>query len=156
MRSELGDIWDRWTVGNLIVIPTNGFINKNGKAVMGKGLAYDAKTKFPTLPISLGASLKAMGNHVFVWKKFGLITFPVKHNWWEIADLNLIEQSAKELASIKFDDKEYPIYIPLVGCGNGELNEKDVIPILQKYLDDKFILIKEYKSMLVIRGNDKI
>jgi len=37
---------------------------------------------------------------VFYFPEYGLITFPVKHNWWEAADLDLIDRSARELLRI--------------------------------------------------------
>ena len=68
------------------------------------------------------------------------------HNWWEEADLALIEISAKSLKEIMHYNLsliQTPIYVPWVGCGNGKLDKKDVRPILEKYLseEDKFIVI---------------
>lgn len=49
LKEITGDIWDFWNRGHYIVIPTNGSVKKNGEAVMGKGLALQAKEKISEL-----------------------------------------------------------------------------------------------------------
>jgi hypothetical protein len=119
-------------------ITTNGTIKKNGEAVMGRGCALEAKEKYPNVPIWLGAKLKATGNHVY-WLTSNVYSFPVKHHWRENADLNLIEQSAIEISAII---RHSTVVLPRPGCGNGGRDwEKEVKPILEPILDDKFIVI---------------
>jgi len=145
------DIWKYWEKGNWIVITTNGNIKKNGEAVMGRGLALEAKQRFPDLPKQLGERLREYGNKVFTFTKFRIITFPVKHKWYEKADLKLIEESCKGLNTIfqyNLSGIPTPIYLSKVGCGNGKLNWKDVKPILEKYLDERFIICEREKQDL--------
>jgi hypothetical protein len=147
MKEIKGNIWDFHDVTKTwIVIPTNGFVKNTGECVMGRGLALDAKLRFPDLPFELGARIKEYGNVVFTFWDYHIITFPVKHNWWEEADLALVEQSAKDLKEIlryNLSQIQTPIYVPWVACGNGKRKKNDVRPILEKYLDeeDKFIVI---------------
>jgi len=74
-----------------------------------------------------------------------LLFFPTKHNWWEKSDLVLIEESTRQLRDF-FDNviSEYPvpIYLPRPGCSNGGLDWEDVKPILEKYLDDRFVVVQ--------------
>lgn len=129
--------------GYWIVIPTNGFVNKKGECTMGAGLALQAKQKWEDLPKELGDRIKEYGNVVFTFHKYGIITFPVKHNWWEDADPKLIEDTCKDLLRIfeyNLSGIPLPLYLPKVGCGNGKLEWKDVEPILAKYLDERFIV----------------
>lgn len=136
------NIWDYWKNGYMIVIPTNGTIKKDGSCVMGKGLALQAKQYIHNIEYILGEAIETEGNKVFVLKDAKIITFPVKHNWWEKADLNLIEQSAKELKKLATHCPDFlPIILPKVGCGNGQLKWKEVEPILNKYLTDGFTLV---------------
>lgn len=69
----------------------------------------------------------------------------MKHNWWEKADTSLIEQSTLQLKDF-FDTiiggYPTPIYLVRPGCGNGQLDWKDVKPILEKYLDDRFTIVE--------------
>ena len=144
MREETGDIWEAYNAGCWIVIPTNGFVRNDGTAVMGRGLAWQAKERFPILQLDLGERLKEYGNHVFVFSRYRIITFPVKHKWMEDANVNLIQRSCMELMKVVEDAHgvfSLPIYIPRVGCGNGKLDWNNVKPILASSLDDRFIVI---------------
>ncbi len=144
MKEINDNIWKLWQKGAMIVIPTNGFVKNNGEAVMGRGLAYQASLRFPELPNALGYNIKMYGNKVFIFPQENLFTFPVKHNWWEEANLQLIESSAIQLQQLinKIELKiPYPIYIPHVGCGNGKLDWIKVKPIIEKYLDNEKVII---------------
>ena len=143
MREATGNIWR--LACDAIVIPTNGDVNRHGAAVMGRGLARQAAQRWPLLPKVLANLLREHGNHVMdVWKPRRLptlLTFPVKHHWHESAELDLIERSAQELVAL-VDRLEYrQVALPRVGCGNGALDWKDVQPILERHLDDRFILV---------------
>ena len=143
MQEINGNLWDFHKKGFWIVIPTNGFVKTNCEAVMGRGLALQAKQKFPEISSELGISLKECGNKIAIFYKYYLLTFPVKHNWWEKADILLIEKSTKVLKNLLDEEDcriKTPIYLPRVGCGNGMLNWKDVKQILEKHLDERFII----------------
>jgi len=144
MREEQGDIWEAYNAGLWIVIPTNGDWRKDGACVMGRGLALQTKERFPCFPYDLGERLREYGNVVFTFQRYRIITFPVKHHWNEMADLHLIEESAKALQEIfkyNLSGIPTPIYLPRVGCGNGKLDWKNVKPILEATLDNRFIII---------------
>lgn len=139
MRNVLGkNLWDLHSQGKYITITTNGFVKRDGSCVMGAGIAEQAKTKFVELPRQLGKAIQQHGNNVFRWDEYRLFTFPVKHVWWEKADLELIRRSLVQLAVLSTDLDE--IGVVQVGCGNGKLNWSDVKPLMEKYLDDKFVL----------------
>lgn len=149
MQEIKGDIWDYHcgagsdTRKNWLVIPTNGYINRSGKGVMGKGLALQSAERFPDLPWYLGVKLKQNGNHVYKFHRWQLFTFPVKVNWWEDAILPLINQSAEELMDLTRVDLGMKIYLPRVGCGNGRLRWEQVQPILGPILaDDRFTIVE--------------
>lgn len=128
---------DLWTVPDTdaIVITTNGFIKKNGEAVMGRGCALEAVKKYPQLAKTLANHIKACGNVVGVTgyvksqqpvPKKGMkvlfppiIFFPVKHNWWERADLDLIRQSRDKLIELVNNARFKKVIVPRPGVGNG-------------------------------------
>jgi len=95
-----GNIWDYYDKGNWIVITTNGTIKQNGECVMGRGVALDAKIRFPEFPLKLGYMIEHAGNIVADFPKYRIITFPVKNNWFEKADINLIEKSCRALKEL--------------------------------------------------------
>lgn len=137
-----GDLWDY--PADIRCITTNGFVKKNGECVMGRGCAFEAKTRWPELPRQLGNILKINGNVVSFLRDFPdnpLLSFPVKHNWWERADIALIEKSARDLRTLIDGLGANVVVLPRPGCGNGQLNWDDVRPILAPILDDRFHVI---------------
>ena len=146
MKEVKGDIWDYHKQGKYIVIPTNGTVKINGEAVMGRGLALQAKLKFPCIPRTIGKYLGILGTVPIVFQDIKVLTFPVKYNWFEKADVTLIEESCKHLVYMWYHCKE-EVYLPRVGCGNGRLDWKDVKPILEKYLDDRFIIVNNEEEV---------
>jgi hypothetical protein len=147
MKEVTGNLWTY--PADVRVITTNGFVKKDGKAVMGRGCALEAAKRWPTLPYELGKNLKIVGNVPVRLRQdaagAALYTFPVKHHWYQKADLALIKQSAKLLVD-KLDplypnDGGHVIVIPRPGCGNGQLRWEDVKPVLEPIFDDRFHII---------------
>lgn len=152
MLETHGNLWELADGCDALVITTNGFVRKDGQAVMGRGIAKEAAEFYPELPKQLGRDLKTNGNHCYVYsglEEYDIVTFPVKPVWgpngipgWKTkAEIPLIIQSAKEL--VRFADKYdwVDVLLPRPGCGNGNLNWKDVRPILGKILDDRFTAV---------------
>jgi hypothetical protein len=143
MIDVYGDLFEY--SASAIAITTNGFVRKDGRAVMGAGCAKEAADLWPGLPLAVGASIIANGNHVFCFKNWvgmkDLITFPVKHHWHQPADLALIERSCKE-AMEAADREDWEIcVVPRPGCGNGQLSYDIVGPFIAGILDDRFHII---------------
>lgn len=170
MKEIKGDIWSFHKDNNWVVIPTNGNVTKLTEAVMGKGLALQAKKKFPELPRELGEKLAYYGNTVNIFPKYRLITVPTKQDFKEDSTLDLLTKSLNELkicldflfmenfsstiAECLFDKngdviieqvkKVNAVYIPQLGCGAGHLNWKDVKKLITKTLkDDRIVLVSK-------------
>ena len=110
-----------------ICITTNGTVKKNGECVMGRGNALTAKEIYPDLPKIIGDGIERLGNRVFWFEKYRLFTFPVKHNYYEKADMNLIKRSIDQLTGLMaYYEIEEKVYLPRPGCYNGKLNWNDV------------------------------
>lgn len=155
MLEERGNIWHKQ--GDAICIATNGFVKKNGNAVMGRGIAKEASIKFPDLPYYLGRRIDKQGNHLHVfweldrhydgeegteWSR-DIVCFPVKHKWFEEADLELIKRSCKELMSWADQVATYwqRILLPRPGCGNGRLDWDCVREEIEPLLDDRVVVV---------------
>jgi hypothetical protein len=152
MEETTGNLWDRYDqlkAHEWVLITTNGFIKRTGECVMGRGVARDAALRFPTLPAMLGTRIRERGNVVQFFPEQRLITFPVKHNWYEPANLDLIRVSSRalrdEISKAAFirtafntahSGLDLPgierIYMPRPGCGNGKLLWRDVKPVLDE------------------------
>lgn len=144
MREVKGDIWKFYEAGNWICITTNGTVRKDGCAVMGRGVALDASMKIPGLQRALGQRLLSYGNKVHVFEHSRIVTFPVKHNWYDKqADLALIRVSAAELLRRwKYKISPSPIYLPRPGCGNGRLRWDDVRTVIAPILGKDFCVVQ--------------
>lgn len=140
MKEVFGNLWE---FDGIIAITTNGFVKRVGTCVMGRGCAKQATIRFPGLPHKLGTRISAEGNHVFYFPEHRLITFPVKHTWWEVADLGLIERSARELLKlIEVKKIKEAVYLPRPGCGNGRLKWEGVKKLLSPILkSDQFHIV---------------
>jgi len=127
-----------------ICITTNGKIKKDGRAVMGAGIALKANKRYQ-LDEHLGEKLKKYGNHVFDLGCYGsgfhIATFPTKNHWRGKSSKKLIEQSAAELVQLADKLKLTKVYLPKPGCQNGHLNWEEVKGIIEKHFDDRFIVI---------------
>lgn len=138
MKEAFGDLWE--FVADTRVITTNGTIKKNGEAVMGRGCAHEAKQRYKTVAYQLGCDILKYGN-VPGYLRTNLATLPVKHNWWERADLELIEESTRKLVDLVNWTGAESIVMPRPGCGNGGLDWSEVKPIIEPLLDDRFTVI---------------
>ena len=118
MIEVVGNLWD--SEADVRVITTNGSVKKNGEAVMGRGCALEAKQRWPALAATLGTYITRFGNRVTYFQDYNLFTFPVKHEWMQKADIDLIKLSAEQLSLHALHSWEV-ILMPRPGCGNGGL-----------------------------------
>lgn len=142
-----GDIFEMFESGeyDAICITTNGIIGSNGLAVMGAGVALEAKKRFNGIDTKLATCLEHIGNHVHVLgrvKSGGrIISFPTKIHWRDNSNIKLIKRSAEELMRI-VNDREYnKVLITRVGCGNGGLSWSYVKEQISKIIDDRIIIV---------------
>lgn len=146
MLEEFGDFWH--IRGDLFCVTTNGATRISGDAVMGKGVALQARRKYPDIEIELGKLIRLYGNHVF-HLGHRIISFPTKHHWRQDSDIKLIKRSATELVMLLENNPVRRVLLTRPGCGNGNLKWDDVKPAIQDILgDDKFIIIynTQYKK----------
>ena len=97
MLEVTGNIWSYLGKADVICVTTNGIIRTDGTAVMGRGIALQAKQKFPDIEKLLASQLKTYGNTpAFLMN--GCISpnitqiwsFPTKNHWRDPSDLSLI------------------------------------------------------------------
>jgi hypothetical protein len=157
MKTEIGNLWDHHDRGRWVVVTTNIGWKKDGSNPMGAGIAKQAANRFPDLPAVYGPRCKKYGEDTAVWPFVPgkLILFPTKPlnpdqpwlSWKSDSDYSLIERSAKQLVKLvdilRQRGKFLPVVmLPMVGCGNGNLEPRRVVRLLEKYLDDTFTLVE--------------
>jgi hypothetical protein len=140
MLEALGDIWEHADRGAVIVITASGSLTRDGRAVLGRGVARQALLRFPGIAQKLGRLLAEQGSHVF---DLGgcLASFPVEETAWSQPDLRIIARSAEELRRLADRSGWQRVVVPRPGCGGGGLAWKDVQPLLAPWFDDRFTVI---------------
>lgn len=141
MIEVTGNLWE--FPAQYRVVTTNGSIRANGYGEMGAGCALEARIRFPDMPKLLGRSLGVGGNRVVFWKEYDLITFPVKHQFYQNAQLDLIAKSVRELHVLEEALNHPVIVMPRAGCGYGHLQWEDVKPLLQGLPDNIHVITWE-------------
>lgn len=149
MHEVEGNLWD-WVPNSshvdARVVTTNGSVNVKGEAVMGKGTALQARSKFPELAVLLGQKLKKHGNHVFKFRIGNdyIVTFPTKRNWYDRkSDESLIAQSFQELRLMVKAMEWEVVVMPKPGAGVGGLDWNNLKHYLnlERSLDHRFFVI---------------
>lgn len=144
MIERHSDLWEMHRVpGHLVCISVNGCVKRNGCAVMGAGCAKQATQIHLGIAKQFGDYLKKRGNQPGVLEGNGwqLGVLPVKHNWWERADLKLIEDSVRWLMDNDCGDVTF--HVPRLGCGNGGRDwETEVRPLMVE-LGDNVVVHRE-------------
>ncbi len=100
-----------------ICITTNGLVKRDGRAVMGAGIALQAEKKVKGCEVILGKKITQSENHVYPFgeripllfkprpssishRTQQLISFPTKNDWRNPSEISLIEQSCQELLKL--------------------------------------------------------
>jgi len=141
ITADLWDLYLRKKDRDVIVIPTNGSVTRGGLAVMGRGLALDVSNLYPHFRKQFGQKLLENGNVVQYFPHEHFMTFPVKSVWYKDAELAIIERSCQQLNMLTTLYTFDHVYVPRVGCGNGNLQWREVKPILEKYLDRRYTFV---------------
>lgn len=147
MILERGDMWDVFGKTDLFLITTNPIRRKDGAVVMGRGIAKQAKDRFPQLPYDLGKVLEdeETFSEADVVGSIGeydgqmLGFFMVKDHWREPAKYSIIDRSSNHLKAIAefYPKLRYDLNFP--GIGNGKLKREDVLPLLERLPDNVHI-----------------
>jgi hypothetical protein len=137
------DIWQYSGSGPAVIaITTNGSVARNGKAIIGRGVARQAVERYGSLAETLGTLISRNGNHVH---KLGnsLVSFPVEETAWSYPDLRIIARSAAELRAMADSSGWQQIIVPRPGCGGGGLSWPEVKPVLEPWFDERFIVTQQ-------------
>jgi hypothetical protein len=148
----VGDLWERYDAGAWACITTNGDVNTRWQAIMGRGVALQAKQRLPALPRVLGQKLLEQGNAVYWFPEWRLFTFPTKHSWRDRnSDIQLIANSVLQLAAVLrglevvgYDLRE--IVLPRPGCGAGGLRWADVQPFCAQLPDYVHVICPPHEA----------
>ncbi len=137
-----GDMWTAYSTADLFLITTNSTLRQDGALVMGRGIARQARDRFPGLDRVLGRQIQTVCGSLGV---YGLLISPrwrpgagpgrlgcfqVKQHWQQAARLPLIRRSAAALTWWARYHADCQIHLNFPGIGNGGLHKTAVLPLL--------------------------
>ena len=154
---EVGDMWSAWEESDLFLITTNGSFTASGKLVMGRGIARQARDRFPGLDAALAKTLRVPSRRYGLpcgmnprsdcglcsrgipqgllvsprWPEAKLGLFQVKLRYWEDADLELIRLSTEMLLAWLKEHPDQRVDLNFPGIGCGKLSLDVVRPIIE-------------------------
>lgn len=152
MILECGNMWDIFGKTDLFYITTNPIRRHDGAVVMGRGIAKEAKDRYPDLPYIFGRRLDYLTLPDAEFRYTGWIGrfdeqtvcyFMVKDHWRSEARLDYIDASCKALIADNMS-RGIPggymhstrIDLNFPGIGNGKLKREDVLPIIEQLPDN--------------------
>lgn len=119
--------------------------------VMGAGLALVHKAIFPRMYQTYRNYCKAgqfKAGQLWVWDqswKWQVLNFPTKRHWRDWSEIPLIEMGLMNLVRTYQERGITSLAIPLLGCQNGHLKEKDVLPVMEKWLGQMNIPVEIWR-----------
>jgi hypothetical protein len=78
MKEIKGDIWKLYDQGKWVVIPTNMTLNRLNYAVMGAGIALEAKNRKPNIIRLYGGQLSIEPRKIYIIVPYRMILVPTK------------------------------------------------------------------------------
>lgn len=150
MLYRRGNMWSVYQESDLFLITTNSYVRKDGELVMGRGIALEAKRRYPKLAKSAGDWLTKNG---LVNDFYGIMVdimdgplglFQVKYHFADQADLSIISNSCQMLADWISETQLEKVNINYPGIGAGRLMKSQVSPILEQHLKDLPVTVWEY------------
>jgi len=132
----------KYIEGDIFNSPAQVLVNTvNTVGVMGKGIALSFKKLYPDM---FTAYRKECDKHRLVIGKLMLwygpdhwvLMFPTKEHWRNPSKIEYIEKGLMAFTRRYADYNITSVAFPRLGCGNGELDWKEVKPVMEKYLKD--------------------
>lgn len=146
MNFVIGNMWNDYSTADLFLITTNAFITKEGKLVMGAGIAKEARDKFPGLDRAFGKRIKHLSKYGILisdkWPDKVLGAFQVKYHFKDKADLDLIRYSTEMLMQWLDTHAALNVHLNFPGVGNGRLDPIDVLEIIDVLPNNVFVWSK--------------
>ncbi|AMM44914.1 hypothetical protein SP15_116 [Bacillus phage SP-15] len=149
MIEVYGDAWSL-AKGSVLCITSNFTIKRDGSAVLGAGIAKQARDFHAKgIDRKLGALMQLpggkrtqlVGYYFPLGVRTAVVSFPVKHHWKHNADIDLIQKSSYELVQLANEFGWSEVYLPRPGCGNGKLEWSYVKSHIEEILDDRFRVV---------------
>ena len=138
-------------VGDILQSKAQTLINTvNCVGIMGKGIALEFKKRFPEMFKDYAercARKEVKPGIPYVYQALfppQIVNFPTKDHWKSVSRIADIERGLQLLVSHYKEWRVTSLAIPPLGCGNGQLDWKDVGPLIYRYSGQMDIPIELY------------
>ncbi|GMV92428.1 MAG: hypothetical protein AMXMBFR82_22060 [Candidatus Hydrogenedentota bacterium] len=138
-------------VGDLLQSSAQTLVNTvNCVGVMGKGIALEFKKRFPDMFEEYVRRCKAgevrpgipyLYRAVFPPQ---IVNFPTKDHWKSVSKIEDIEKGLQYLVDHYRDWEIASLAVPPLGCGNGQLEWREVGPMIYRYLSPLDVPVELY------------
>lgn len=152
VKYEYGNMWESWgKPWSLFLVTTNASIRRDGRLVMGRGIAKQLNDKDRAWARLLGARIeevnkkhedyglailtdheirKQLGTYK-AFPHFSVGAFQVKRHYRDAAEPKLIELAVKQLRELCLSEPNLTVNLNYPGIGFGRLSEAVVAPLLK-------------------------
>lgn len=122
----------------------------NCEGIMGKGIAYQFKIRFPEnnksyIKACKSGELKIGKIHFFTENGITVINLPTKDKWRQPSKMEYVEEGMNHLVELLPKLEVKKIAIPSLGCGNGGLLWENV----KNMIEEKISGLKEKYDFLI-------
>jgi hypothetical protein len=133
-------MWSVYQEADLFLISTNSTVTRKGALIMGRGIAKEARDRFPGLDKALGYQIYRRCGSLGVygllisprWPAARLGAFQVKTEAMQAASLTLIQHSTTALCAWCQEHPQAGVHLNFPGIGAGRLRRELVLPLLRQ------------------------
>jgi O-acetyl-ADP-ribose deacetylase (regulator of RNase III)/uncharacterized protein YwgA len=140
-------------IGNILESNAQTLVNTvNCVGIMGKGIAADFKKRFPDMFADYKSRCDdglLRPGEPYIYKstiKPWIINFPTKDHWRSVSKLKDIEKGVDLILNKYKEWGVNSLAVPPLGCGSGQLDWRDVGPLLYRKFQDIDIPVELYAS----------
>lgn len=138
-------------IGDILKSQAQTLINTvNCVGVMGKGIALEFKRRFPDMFEDYAERCRRKDVKLgipYVFKTMfppQIVNFPTKDHWKAVSQISDIEKGLQYLLAHYKEWGISSLAIPPLGCGNGQLEWRDIGPLIYKYAKQMNIPVELY------------
>lgn len=153
MQRVYGDILKEFSVPSakrLLVFTANGVLRKDGRLVMGAGIAKAVRDNYPKVDEWFGRALLTRGNEdVYrfnflhgIYNLQAIGALQTKLHYSDKSPLTLIEESLNLMLRKASSAGYEEVHLTMPGCGNGGLRLSDVLPLVEQLPDNYYVWSK--------------
>jgi hypothetical protein len=133
LKLATGNMWDVFESADLFAVTTCNSHYRDGRLIMGAGIAKQARDRVYGLDKEFGRMAKRVRYGLLVsenWPRQKVAAFQTKIDWREPSKLDVIELSTRMLIDWCAAHPTAWVHLNFPGIGRGGLRREDVLPVI--------------------------